>query len=85
MSVSAFSVSETLNWTLTDWLTANANVGYNTSTATRNQVENAITYYNYLGDVQTLVDPIQANSSYKQTSLEQTLLCNRVLERTQNV
>jgi hypothetical protein len=39
LSVSAFSVSETLNWTLTDWLTANANVGYNTSTATRNQVE----------------------------------------------
>lgn len=68
LSVSAFSVSETLNWTLTDWLTANANVGYNTSTATRNQTENAITYYNYLGDTQVLIDPVQGNSYYKQTS-----------------
>ena len=68
LSVSSFNVSETLNWMITDWLTANANIGYNTSTATRNQTENAITYYNYVGDVQVRVDPVQGNSYYKQTS-----------------
>ena len=66
--VSAINISETLNWKLTDWLTANANVGYNTSTAQRDKVENSITYYNYAGNKVVRTDPIQDNSSYTQTS-----------------
>ena len=66
--VSAINISETLNWKLTDWLTANANVGYNTSTAQRDKVENSITYYNYADNKVVRTDPIQDNSSYTQTS-----------------
>ena len=68
MSGSTFNVSETLSWVATDWLTASVNLGYNTNIASRNQTENAITYYNYVGDTQVLVDPTQENSYYKQTS-----------------
>lgn len=66
--VSAINISETLNWKITDWLTANGNVGYNTSTAQRDVVENSITYYNYMGNKIVRTDPTQDNSSYKQTS-----------------
>lgn len=66
--VSAINISETLNYKITDWLTANANVGYNTSTAQRDMVENSINYYNYAGNKVVRTDPTQNNSSYKQTS-----------------
>lgn len=66
--VSAINISETLNWQITDWLSANANVGYNTGSAQRDVVENSITYYNYLGNKVVRTDPTQENSSYKQTS-----------------
>lgn len=68
LKVSAINISETLNWELTDWLTANANVGYNTSTAQRDVVQNAITYYNYVGNKVIKSEPTQENSYYKQTS-----------------
>lgn len=68
LKVSAINISETLNWELTDWLTANANVGYNTSTAQRDVVQNAITYYNYVGNKVINTEPTQENSYYKQTS-----------------
>lgn len=68
LSVSNFSLSETLNYQITDWLSANANVGYTTGVANRNTVQNSITYYNYAGDKQVLVDPTQANSTYTQTN-----------------
>ena len=68
LSVSNFSLSETLNYQITDWLSANANVGYTTGVANRNTVQNSITYYNYAGDKQVLVEPTQANSTYTQTN-----------------
>lgn len=68
LSVSNFSLSETLNYQITDWLSANANVGYTTGVANRNTVQNSITYYNYAGDKQVLTDPVQANSTYTQTN-----------------
>lgn len=68
LSVSAFSISETLKMKLTSWLDANTNLGYNTSNATRNTVSNSIDYYNYTGTERTLTDPIQANTSYTQTA-----------------
>ena len=67
LSVSSINISETLKYTITDWLDANANVGYSSSSSRRNTVQNSITYYNYLGDTEVLVDPTQENSSYTQT------------------
>lgn len=49
-------------------MSANANIGYSTSTASRNKTSNAVTYYNYEGDVEVRTDPTQANSTYTQTS-----------------
>lgn len=68
LSVSNFSLSETLNYQITDWLSANANVGYTSGIANRNTVQNSIKYYNYAGDKQVLIDPVQANSTYTQTN-----------------
>lgn len=68
LSVSAISLSETLNYQILDWLSANANVGYSTSTASRNKTTNSVTFYNYMGDVEVRTDPTQANSTYTQTS-----------------
>ncbi len=68
LKVSAINISETLNWKINSWLSANANVGYNTSVASRDIVQNSITYYNYAGNKVVRTDPIQANSYYKQTS-----------------
>lgn len=65
--VSAISLSETLNYKVNDWLTANVNVGFNTNTANRDIVQNSITYYNYTGNKVVRTDPSQANSYYKQT------------------
>lgn len=70
LSVSNFSLSETLNYQITDWLSANANVGYTTGVANRNKVQNSINYYNYAGDKQVLTDPVQANSEYTQTNAQ---------------
>ena len=70
LSVSNFSLSETLNYQITDWLSANANVGYTTGVANRNTVQNSITYYNYAGDKQVLTEPVQANSEYTQTNAQ---------------
>ena len=68
LTVSNVSISETLKYDITDWLTANANVGYNTGSAWRNTVQNSIQYYNFAGNTATLKDPSQANSSFKQTN-----------------
>lgn len=67
LSVSATNISETLKWKVNDWLTANANVGYNTSTAWRNNWENSVTFYNYVGDTAVLSDHPQESSKYTQT------------------
>lgn len=68
LSVSGISLSETLKYNVTGWLDANANVGYNTSTASRDKTSNSITYYNYTGTTEVLVSPTQANSYYMQTN-----------------
>lgn len=68
LSVSAINISETLNAKVTSWLDANVNVGYNTSSANRSTVQNSITYYNFAGNAQTLVDPSQEKSYYQQTT-----------------
>jgi len=68
LSVSGININETLKYKINAWLNATADLGYNTSQASRNVVENSIAFYNYVGDKSVLVSPIQENSSYKQTS-----------------
>ena len=67
-SVSRIDISETLNYDITDWLTANVNVGYNTSDKMVDEVQNAIKFYNVTGERVTLTDPAQAKSYYQQMS-----------------
>lgn len=57
-----------MNYSINSWLTANANLGYNTSQATRKVVQNAITYYNYLGTIAQQTWPSQETSTYRQTT-----------------
>lgn len=68
LSASSISISETLNADINDWLLANANVGYSTNSASRNTVQNSITYYNITGKTVTLTDPTAEKSSYTQTN-----------------
>ena len=68
LSVSSINISETLKAKINDWLDANVNFGYNTSEARRKTVQNAITYYNYVGNTTTLDDPTQEKSYFQETS-----------------
>ena len=68
LTVSNISISEALNYDITDWLTANVNLGYTTSSAWRNTVQNAINFYNITGETLVRTDPTQDKSSYKQTN-----------------
>lgn len=68
LSVSAINISETFKIRATKWLDANINVGYNTSTAQRNTVNNSVDYYNYAGTKVVLTTPTSDQSYYKQTS-----------------
>lgn len=65
-SVSRIDISETLNYDITDWLTANVNLGYNTSNKVVDEVQNPIQFYNITGETLTLTDPTQAKSYYQQ-------------------
>ena len=67
-SVSRIDISETLNYDITDWLTANVNFGYNTSDKWVDEVQNAINFYNITGEKVVLTDPVQAKSYYTQSS-----------------
>lgn len=68
LSVSSIKLSETLNYDINDWLAANVNLGYNTSTAWRSTVQNAIDFYNITSTKVVLSSPTQANSYYNQTN-----------------
>lgn len=67
-SISRIDISETLNYDITSWLTANVNLGYNTSDKMVDEVQNAINYYNITGERTTLTDPVQAKSYYQQST-----------------
>ena len=71
LSVSSLNISETLNYTINDWLSANANVGYTNSTANRDVVSNSVTYYNFTGTRQVLTTPT-ADASYYRATTNQT-------------
>ena len=67
-SVSRIDISETLNYDITDWLTANVNLGYNTADKMVDEVQNAVQFYNITGETPTLTDPVQSKSYYQQNS-----------------
>lgn len=67
-SESRIDISETLNYDITDWLTANVNFGYNTWNQMVDAVQNAVTFYNITGERPVLVDPVQSKSYYQQLS-----------------
>jgi len=68
LTVSSINISETLHAKITEWLKGTVNLGYNTNSATRKIVQNSITYYNYTGTQQTLIDPTEAKSYYQETA-----------------
>lgn len=68
LTTTGINISETLNYKVNDWLTANVNLGYNSGYASRDKVENPITYYNYAGDKKIRINPTQSNSTYTQTN-----------------
>ena len=67
-SVSRIDISETLNYDITPWLTANVNLGYNTANKMVDEVQNAVQFYNITGTTPTLTDPTQSKSYYQQQS-----------------
>lgn len=67
-AVSRIDISETLNYDITPWLTANVNLGYNTSDKMVDEVQNAINFYNVTGENIVLTDPVQSKSYYQQSS-----------------
>lgn len=67
--VSSINISETLNYDITDWLSANVNLGYNTSSAWRNTAQNAIEYFNITGTVPVdAANKAEPKSYYSQTN-----------------
>ena len=67
-SVSRIDISETLNYDITSWLTANVNLGYNTADKMVDEVQNAVQFFNITGMTPTLTDPVQSKSYYQQVS-----------------
>lgn len=67
-AVSRIDISETLNYKINDWLTANANIGYNTSDKMVDEVANAVKFYNITGEKVVYTDPEQAKSYYSQST-----------------
>ncbi len=67
-SVSRIDISETLNYDVTSWLTANVNLGYNTADKMVDEVQNAVQFFNITGMTPTLTDPVQSKSYYQQNS-----------------
>lgn len=65
LKVSAINISEALNWKIYSDLDAVVNLGYNTSTATRDIQNLPIDWYNYAGTKVVRSEPTQANSSYE--------------------
>jgi len=64
LRVDAINISEKLDWNITKHLDAVVNMGYNTSTATRDVQTLPIDWYNYAGTKVVRQEPTQANSQY---------------------
>lgn len=67
LRVNAINISEVATWNINKHLDAVVTIGYNTSSATRDNVKNAIEWYNYAGTRVVYNNPTQAESSYTST------------------
>ena len=67
LRVNAINISEVATWNINKHLDAVVTIGYNTSSATRDNVENAIDWYNYAGTRVVYNKPTQADSKYTST------------------
>lgn len=67
LRVNAINISEVATWNIDKHLDAVVTIGYNTSSATRDNVENAIDWYNYAGTRVVYNKPTQADSKYTST------------------
>lgn len=72
LKVSGINISENLKYKFTSFLDAVVNLGYNTSTATRDAVKNGITWYTYDGSLSTakasaINNPKQESTEYSKS------------------
>lgn len=67
LKVSAINISELFKFKITSDLDAVVNLGYNTSTATRDVQKNTIDWYNYAGTRMVRSNPTQENSLYEKS------------------
>jgi len=67
LRVNAINVSEMATWNINKNLDAVVTIGYNTSSANRDNVSKAIDWYNYAGNREVHHKPTQSESSYSST------------------
>jgi TonB-linked SusC/RagA family outer membrane protein len=68
LNVAALNISETFKYKITKGLELNANLGYNSNTAGRDQQQNSIQWYNYTGTALVQTNPTQPNSFFQKTT-----------------
>lgn len=68
LKVSGINISENFSYKLTSYLDAVVNLGYNTSTATRDAVRNGITWYTYNGSLSSAKPNASNNPKQDATS-----------------
>ena len=67
-SLSRTTINETLNYEILDWLTANASVGYTTTSKWTETVANPVTFYNYAATAVEVTWPTQEDTYYRTKS-----------------
>ena len=67
LRVNAINISEMATWNINKNLDAVVTIGYNTSSASRDNVSKAIDWYNYAGTREVYHKPTQSESSYSST------------------
>lgn len=67
LRVNAINISEMATWNINKNLDAVVTIGYNTSSANRDNVSKAIDWYNYAGTREVYHYPTQSESSYSST------------------
>ncbi len=66
--VDKITINQSLNYQLTDWLSATATGSYSTNIANRSTVYSSVDYYSYLGDVLVVTYPTETNTYYQMTT-----------------
>lgn len=68
LKVKSTNISETFRYKFNNQLQWVSTLGFNTSTATRDMVQNKIDWYNYEGDLLVQTNPTQVNSFYQKST-----------------